>query len=228
MNIWSSGFKDPRGELWKEKSSAVRGDVHPSASNSWVVIWSGDMDWMTVVFSMERFMRRCEQKLEAIAPISIVISTTNKLLWVWEAHSTGRSVDPLPRHLALSMQEKNSKTHGKCVSMCICFGVLVGIHTIYSMCWEIQYFSSSRPVGNKTLCPSMLPKSFLPFLFNNHWEMLLTAFHMQNVRVHTHTHTQFQRGWHTSLGLYRDQSVCLMEKKHFLKYFVAPSALHAQ
>lgn len=37
---------------------------------------------MTAVFSVERFMRREEQILKATAPISIVITTTNKLLWV--------------------------------------------------------------------------------------------------------------------------------------------------
>lgn len=107
---------------------------------------SGDMGWMTVVFSMERFMRRCEQMLEATTPISIAITTTNKLLWVWEVHSTGRSIDPLPQLLTLRMQDENSKTHGICVSVCIYFSAR-WVYILYK-CWKIQYFNSSRPAGN--------------------------------------------------------------------------------
>ena len=102
-------FKTPPGEfasiygkikvlLWEVKHSIVECFLQ----------LSGDMGWMIFVFSVERFMRRCEQMLEATTPISIAITTTNKLLWVWEVHSTGRSIDPLPQLLALRMQDENS------------------------------------------------------------------------------------------------------------------------
>lgn len=96
MNIWASGFKTPwriRAQLRREKSSAVEGELHCFK------LLSGDTEmWMTAVFSMERFIGEDELIVKATAPISIVISTTNKVLWVWEAYSAGRSKDPLPRH----------------------------------------------------------------------------------------------------------------------------------
>lgn len=53
---------------------------------------------MAVRFGIKRLTRGDEQILEATAPINVPITTTNKLLWVLEAYSSGRLMDPLPGH----------------------------------------------------------------------------------------------------------------------------------
>lgn len=169
-----------REQVWKEKSSAVVGDIHSSASNSRVLIWT---EWQLCLVQRDLWEdgSRCWRQL-APSALSLPPLTNSSGC---EAHSTGQSMDPLPRHLALSMQDENSKAYGLCV--CLCSSVSCIVKCTYWTWWNYSILvdPSVHPVGNKTKLPLKVTQelSAIPIYL----EVLLIAFHMQNVHTHKHT-----------------------------------------
>lgn len=120
------------------------------------------------------------------APISIVITTTYKPIWVWEAHSSHHSLDPLPQRLALSVQDENRSSLWTCVGLSI--DVVVGGHVEKCSIWV-----KPNPLKTKhTVSPSKVHISFIRVCFNRVTGKCYVQPYALGVRTETHS---FKEWW---------------------------------
>lgn len=155
MSIWSSGCDVTCRNYRAGKERRWRWYSPCSLDRFSMVMWT---EWQ---FCLARgdLWGNVSRRWKQTAPISIVITTTYKLIWVWEAHSSHHSLDPLPQRLALSMQDENRGSLGMCGGISI--EVMVGGHVEKCSIWVEPNLLKTKHTVN----PSKVPISFIQVCF---------------------------------------------------------------